>query len=193
MRKLAILVLAALCWPLVGALAQDAAHDAPKLKRFFGSYVGRAEETVIEGAAATIKELRDIDLVAKPDGKGGLALEWTNVTLVDGRRDVPGVKRRADELRLIPARDRGFYLARTPYDPFTESQPADFLAGDPLRWATVEGDQIRVHSLVVLDDGRYELQTYTRSLTPDGIDLEWRRLIDGEPVREMTGHAVRAD
>jgi hypothetical protein len=85
------------------------------------------------------------------------------------------------------------YLARAPYDPFTEREAADPLAGHPVRWATVEGDALRTYSLVVLDDGRYELQVYARTLTPEGIALDWRRVVDGETVRRMTGRTVRAD
>jgi hypothetical protein len=46
---------------------------------------------------------------------------------------------------------------------------------------------------VILDDGRYELQAYTRSITTEGLALEWHRVVDGERVRHMTGKAVRAD
>ncbi len=160
------------------------------LQRFLGTYVGRAEEA---GLAAGPGEERDIDLVIKPEGKEGLALSWTNVTLVDGRRDLPGVRRRADEAHLVPAPGRQFYLARAAYDPFAEKRPPDLLAGDPLRWATIGERDIKAYSLVILDDGRYELQAYTRSITAEGLALEWHRVVDGELVRHMTGKAVRAD
>ena len=55
-----------------------------------------------------------------------------------------------------------------------------------------EGD-IKVYSLVILDDGRYELQAYTRATTEEGMALEWKRIVDGKGVRHMTGKAVRAD
>jgi hypothetical protein len=184
------------CWPplLVVALALLAAPAAlaGELDRFFGSYVGRAEE----GGGGRPGELRDVDLVIAPEGRGGLVVRWTNVTLVDGRRDVPGVRRRTDEVRLMPAGEGrpALYLARAPYDPFTERERPDPLAaGHPVRWATVEGDALRTYSLVVLDDGRYELQVYARTLTPEGIALDWRRIVDGETVRRMTGRTVRAD
>ena len=46
-------------------------------------------------------------------GEDGLLLTWTNVTLVNGRRDVPGVQRRTDEMWLVPAPGRGFYHGDT--------------------------------------------------------------------------------
>lgn len=163
---------------------------AADLKRFLGTFVGRAQEA---GSTAGPREERDIDLVIGPEGKSGLALSWTNVTLVEGRRDVPGVKRRADEIRLVPAPGREFYLARGAYDPFSEKRAPDLLAGDALRWATISDREIKVYSLEILDDGRYELQAYTRSITGDGLALEWHRTVDGERIRHMMGKLVRAD
>jgi hypothetical protein len=159
-------------------------------KRFFGTFVGRALES---GPDNSPRQERDIDLVVRPEGKEGIALNWTNVTLVNGKRDVPGVKRRADEVRLVPAPNRQFFLARAAYDPFAEKRSPNVLAGDPLRWATVGQDDIKVYSLVVLDDGRYELQAYTRATTEEGMELEWQRIVDGRRLRHMTGKAVRAD
>jgi hypothetical protein len=160
------------------------------LGRFVGTYVGVAEETDTDPPS---RRQRDIDLVISAEAHGGLQIAWSDVTLVDGRRDVPGVERRVDQVRLVPAADRDFYLAREAYDPFTERHPPNPLGGDPLRWATVAGDSLRVYSLVILDDARYELQTYDRTLTPDGLRLDWQRTVDGEVVRRATGHAVRAE
>ena len=88
---------------VIVAAAAAAAFLAPAqgadFKRFFGTFVGRALEA---GSDNSPREERDIDLVVRPEGKVGIALSWTNVTLVNGRRDVPGVKRRADEVRLAP-------------------------------------------------------------------------------------------
>ena len=161
------------------------------LERFFGSYVGLAEETAPDGQ---VKARREIDVDVGASGRDGVSVTWTNVTLVDGRRDVPGVRRRVDEVLLAPASPgRDLYTARAPYDPFSERHPPDAIAGEPLRWARIEGDTLRTYSVVILDDGRYELQTYDRRLTREGLDLGWRRVVDGETVRRMTGRAVRAD
>ena len=46
---------------------------------------------------------------------------------------------------------------------------------------------------MILDDGRYELQAYTRATTEEGMELEWQRIVDGRRLRHMTGKAVRAD
>ena len=183
-RRVAVALAAGLA---LGGTALAAAPGG--LERFAGTYVGVADET---GAEDPSRSRRDIDLVISLEAYGALRIAWSNVTLVNGRRDVPGVERRVDEVRLVPAPDRDFYLARQAYDPFTERRQPDPLGGDALRWATVTGDTLRTYSLAILDDGTYELQTYDRTLTPDGIRLDWRRSVDGQVVRQATGHAVRA-
>ena len=170
-------------------LAGTALAAPSGLERFVGTYVGVADEI---GPDDPSRSRRDIDLVIGPEDRGGLRVTWSNVTLVNGRRDVPGVERHVDEVRLVPAPDRDFYLARQAYDPFTERRTTDLLGGDALRWATVTGDTLRTYSFAILDDGTYELQTYDRTLTADGIRLDWRRTVDGQVVRQATGHAVRA-
>jgi hypothetical protein len=124
---------------------------------------------------------------------GGLRITWTNVTLVNGRRDVPGVKRRSDQVTLKPANDRNFYLAAVGYDPFKTEHEADPTRGDPLRWAVRDGDALNVYSFMILEDGRYELQAYQRRRTAEGLDLAFERVVDGTVVRRMSGRAVRAD
>lgn len=155
-----------------------------------GTYVGRAHDVDLSTGE---KLERDIDIVIEPVEGGGLRITWTNVTLVDGRRDVPGVKRRSDEMLLTPAPDRDFFLAGTGYDPFQAKQEVDPLRGDPLRWGVRNGNTVEAYSFAILEDGRYELQTYERRLTEEGLELRFERVDDGAVTRKMTGHAVRAE
>ena len=75
--------LLALFW-LLPAAALGAAPD--DLKPFFGSYVGVA--TVEEIKTGEVGQ-RDMDIVIQPYHEGGFRIDWINVTLVDGRRDLP--------------------------------------------------------------------------------------------------------
>jgi hypothetical protein len=155
-----------------------------------GAYVGRAHDVDLRTGE---KLERDIDIVIEPVEGGGLRVTWTNVTLVDGRRDVPGVKRRSDEMLLTPAPDRDFFLAGTGYDPFQAKQEVDPHRGDALRWGVRNGNTVVAYSFAILEDGRYELQTYERRLVEDRLALSFERVVDGTVTRKMTGHAVRAE
>jgi hypothetical protein len=175
MRVLALLVL---LLPLPAASAA--------LEDFFGSYVGEAE--VDENG---VVERRHMDIVIAPHGRHGFRISWINVTLVDGRRDLPGVRRRVEEVIFQP--EGGLFVAAEPATPFRTREAYEPLRGDPVRWAELHGDRLLVHSFVVLDDGRYELQTYIRELTDAGLDLVFERILDGEVVRRISGRTVRAD
>lgn len=89
----------------VAALAIVAVSDpaaAEDLSRFFGTYVGRA---TAENLVTGVREERDIDIVIAPFGDDGLRIDWTTVGLVDGRRDVPGVRRWAQTASFKPSPD----------------------------------------------------------------------------------------
>jgi hypothetical protein len=174
----------------VALAAQAAQAGPPETAALIGIFVGRAADDTTVGDR---QEQRDIVMEIANYRQHGLRVSWNNVTLVDGRRDVPGVKFRRDELVLAPAPGRGFFLAGVGYDPFTERKEPDALAGDALRWGVVSGESLRLYAFTILDDGTYELQTTVRSPEDDGVRLEFERIVDGEVRRRMIGHAVRAD
>jgi hypothetical protein len=164
--------------------------EPPGAEQLIGTFVGKAADDLAGGEK---REQRDIVMEIEPYRDHGLRLRWNNVTLVDGRRDVPGVQFRRDEILLSPAPDRAFFLAGIGYDPFAEKKAPDPLAGDPLRWGAVAGEALDIYSFMILEDGTYELQISSRRPERDGIRLEFERVVDGELVRRMTGHAVRAE
>jgi hypothetical protein len=168
----------------------SAAAEPPGTKELVGTFVGRAQDDPAVGGR---HEQRDIVMEIAPYQEHGLRLRWNNVTLVDGRRDVPGVKFRRDEMLLIPAPERSFFLAAVGYDPFAEKKQPDVMRGDPLRWGVVAGEALDVFTFSILEDGTYELQASRRHPAGDGVRLDFERIVDGELVRHMTGHAVRAD
>jgi len=178
------IALACLAW-LLGAWPAAAAP----LDAFFGSYVGVAE---VKNAFGEVVEQRDMDIVISPFRRGGFRVRWVNVTLVDGRRDLPGVERRVAEVVFEPRDGAEFFTEGHIIDPFTSREEIAPLAGDPVRWAKLDDDGLHVFSFVVLPDGSYELHTYTRRLTDIGLDLFFERVVDGVMVRRIEGHTVRA-
>ena len=59
--------------------------------------------------------------------------------------------------------------------------------GDPFVWATIKGDTLTVYALLITEAGGYELQTYARTLTADGMRLSFTRLRDGQQLKAITG------
>lgn len=163
---------------------------ADPLQPFYGSYVGSAEVVdLVTGETGR----RDLDIVIEPDDQSGFRLHWVSVALVDGRRDVPGVERRVQSVLFGPAEDGEFFVETEEESPFRERGETLPMRGDPVRWAYLEDDTLHVATFVVLEDGRYELQLYERSLTPNGLDIEFQRLVDGQLLTRIAGRTVRAD
>jgi hypothetical protein len=179
---------------LLGALATPlpalTADPAPALKPMLGVYLGRATVKDLDTQAT---EERDIDVEVTAFDRDGFRIRWVNVTLVDGRRNLPGVKRRVSELTFKPAKGRNFFVEVPQANVFAEREEVQPMGGDPVRWAVQDAAGLHVHSFAVLGDGRYELQTYSRKRTASGIDLHYERVVDGKLVRTIDGQAVRVE
>jgi hypothetical protein len=167
-----------------------AADPAPPLKPMMGVYLGRATVTDLDTRET---EERDIDVEVTPYDRDGFRIRWVNVTLVDGRRNVPGVKRRVSELTFKPAKGRGFFVEVPQRNVFAEREEVQAMGGDPVRWAVHDAAGLHVYSFLIQGDGRYELQTYSRRRTATGIDLHYERVVDGRLVRTIDGQAVRVE
>ena len=173
------------------AFAAPAAWAAASLEPFFGTYVGVAEVKDFRGGGAVRQ--RDMDIVIEPYKQGGFRIHWVNVALVDGKRAAPGVERRVQTVLFEPAEDRGFFVEVAESSPFRERGETHPMRGDPVRWASLDEEGLHVYSFLVLEDGRYELQVYDRTLTDIGLDIRFQRIVDGEVVREITGTTARAN
>lgn len=167
-----------------------AADALPPLKEMMGVYLGRATAKEHDTGAT---EERDIDVEVTPFDRDGFRIRWVNVTLVDGRRNLPGVKRRVSELTFKPAKGRNFFVEVPQPNVFAEREEVQPLGGDPVRWAVQDAAGLHVHSFVILGDGRYELQTYSRKRTDTGIVLHYERVVDGKLVRTIDGQAVKVE
>ena len=171
-------------------LASPAGARATSLDPLFGTYVGVAE---FEDIAKGDVRQRDMDIVIEPYKQGGFRVQWVNVTLVDGKRNVPGVERRVQTVLFEPAQDRGFFVEAAESNPFREREQTRPMRGDPVRWASLDDQGLHVYSFVVLGDGRYELQVYDRALTDIGLDIRFQRIVDGAVTRQVTGTTARAN
>ncbi len=161
---------------------------AQEVDPFIGTYVGTAQ---VLGPDGEITEIRDMDITITEERGGGFQITWINVTLIDGRRDVVGVRRRVDEVALEPADRDGVYLEKTRRSLFERRQSVDAIAGDPVRWGRIDGNRLGIFSLVLMEDGGYSLQSYERILTEDGMDIEFTRVEDGAVTRRIVGRTVR--
>jgi len=178
---------ACLAWVILWFVPPGLAEDGSQLAPFFGVYVGQAE--VFDGNG-DLREVRDLDVSIVPEKLGGFRVEGISVRLVDGRRDVGGVKRWMFDSRF--ERDKeGRLIESTRSSLFARKESVDLLSGTALRWARVEDDVLSVYSMAILENGRYELQIYERRLTELGLDISFRRLVDEELQTYAEGTTIR--
>lgn len=182
----------ALLMLLLLAFAPQAAAAEPleqSASVFTGIYVGVAADVPMDGGPS---ERRDIEIAIRAAERGVLEIDSVNVTRVGDRRDVPGVRYAATAVRLAP-RSPGFYIESRRRDPFGTDDPVEPMRGDALRWAVLDERGLTSLSFGVLEDGRYELQEVLRRRVPDGLEIEYRRIVDGVVVRRMVGFAVKVE
>lgn len=170
------------------ALAGRPARAEGPLEAVFGVFVGVAR--VEDGYGRTIEQ-RDLDLTIAPFRRTGFRLRTISVTLVDGRRDLPGVVRRESEGLFVPARGRPYFVEFRDPSPFRPREELQPMAGDPVRWAVADADGLHVYAFVLLEDGRYELQVTHRRPSADGLELAFARIVEGVVERRVVGRAVR--
>ncbi|HEX4884249.1 MAG TPA: hypothetical protein VFX05_08935 [Casimicrobiaceae bacterium] len=182
--------LATIVAALVLAAPAAGQGTALPLKDLMGVYLGRA---TVRDTETNQTETRDIDVEMTPFDRNGFRIRWINVTLVDGKRNVPGVKRRVSELAFRPAKGRNFYVEAPEVNVFAEREESEPMGGDPVRWAVRDANGLHVYSFSILDDGRYELQSYTRRRVGDGIELRYERVVDGKLLRSIEGRAVKLE
>ena len=158
------------------------AVDRP-LEDFFGQYAG---QTISEAGAGLAE--RDLNVTIRPWKKGkGFTLEWTTVI-----RSADETRRQSHSINFQPSARPGIYGAAMRSDMFGGQGALDPLKGDPYVWARIDEDTLTVHSLLITEEGGYEMQVFDRTLMPEGgMRLTFSRLRDGQPLKVIHGTLQR--
>lgn len=153
-------------------------HSAePDIAAFFGEYEGEA----VTDHDGEIKK-RDLRVKISPNNNG-FTVNWISVT----KRSDGKLKRKEYSIDFHPTRRGGIYRSGERRDLFGNPVPLDPMQGDPYVWARVHENTLTVYALHVLEDGGYEMQTYARTRIPEGLDLRYSRVRDGEILRTVNG------
>jgi hypothetical protein len=97
------------------------------------------------------------------------------------------------ELAFRPAKGGKFFVEAPTVSLFAEREEVAPMGGDPVRWAVLDAGGLHVYAFFLLDDGRYELQTYTRRRSGNAIELHYERVVDGKLTRTIDGRAVKVE
>lgn len=162
------------------AWTSGAAAENIPLKSFFGKYRGSAVSETDEAKKLDFA-LRDLDVTIAPRGDG-FEITWVSV-----QRPVPGtgskVTKHNNTIVFLAPNDNGV---------FKPEQQGDPLAGGRMAWSRIENRTLFTHVLTIGERGAYELQSYARTLTPEGdMKLLFTRYRDNERVRQVSGTLKR--
>lgn len=160
---------------LLLTLAHPVAHAETSFERFFGSYRGESM-SIPEGEVAK----RNISVAIKP-AKNGFVVDWeAEISKVGDRSKQKGLS-----ITLIPTKRKNIYRSAMRRDVFGHVAPMNPLKGDPLIWAKTAGDTLTVYVIRVTESGAQDLRIYRRSLIPQGMESEFVRFHDSEPIKRI--------
>ena len=151
------------------------ASAAADFERFTGNYSGSAQ---IESDGATSR--RDMSVIIKTTDDG-FQVKWKSIShKTDGR-----IKEKEYTIGFLPTRRDGIYSSAMGVNLFGNPVPLDPMKGDPYVWGRISGDTLTVFSLLIDNNGGYEMQEYNRTLTEGGLNLEYERIRNGEKLKSI--------
>ncbi len=183
-RWLIAAILLSVIAPLPAA-AQSAAAQSTRspnlpLTAFYGKFSGSGIAHT-EDSAYFSTTLRDLDIEIRPEGNG-FKITWTTLLRQGGAVGKPETRRRSTTRTFRPTAAPNVFHAAGAGNP---------LDGKELSWARLEGTSLIVHTMAVDPDGRYVIQSYTRTLSAGGMDLVFVRIEEGETTRTVNGRLIR--
>ena len=168
------------------SLAGTAAHGAG-IEDFFGSWRG----TEVSAPPGVDFQADDLGVTIEPY-EGGFQMRWTTLDRADA-----GFGPQPAEASFSETERPGVYE----YDPgggslltslFAAPATGNPLEGETLLWARLEEAALVLYSLSIDPDGGFDLNRYARTLSDDGMVVNYQRRIEGrEPIR-IEGRLERA-
>jgi hypothetical protein len=179
---LAIIALAGAAAPVVAqprTVPSQSGRDLP-IAAFFGRFTGSGIAAGEDADYLGVTQ-RDLDVTFQAQGSGFTAT-WTTVLRQGGTPGNPNVRRRENTLTFAPLGRPGLFRANESGDP---------TAGQALIWARIRGSTLYIYEINMIEDGRWDVQTYARTVSGAGMQLEYTRILDNERRRIVRGRMVK--
>lgn len=167
MRTLMIVLVA---WLLVSPASAGQEELKPFVGTWGGSAVAKNRDSKYFGVGTRASS---ITIAAEGDG---FVIKWT--TSKGGNT----AKAKTATLHFVPAARKNVYKATV------SGEPAD---GKPYIWASVENKTMTLYILAVNAKGGYDLSIYERKVDGGEMEIRFRRLRDGAPMRIVAGTLKR--
>ena len=151
-----------------------------KLAGFFGTFKGNGVSENRDSLYFGVT-VRDLDVIIEPVGQG-FTIEWTTVIRRGGDPKNPKVRQKSQRMTFAPTGKGNVYRAADNGDP---------LSGQTYAWAYIRDTSLVIHIMSIDAKGAYEMQSYTRTLVPTGMEFVFERTRNDEPVRTVKGRLVK--
>lgn len=166
---------------MLGFAVAQPAMAAQDIEQFIGEYVGQTTFTD-EG----VEYQRDLG-VSISQTKQGFKVIWNTTT----HKPSGEIKTKTHDIEFVSTKRENIYSSAMRTNVFGGRTALDPMEGDPYVWARITDDTLSVYALLVTEEGGYEMQVYDRTLTPDGLDLRFSRIRDGENLRLIEARLKR--
>ena len=143
---------------------------------FSGSGIAENSDSLYFGVT-----VRDLDVTIGPEGNG-FYVEWISIIRGGGDPAAPNVRERNSRMSFELSARPGIFRALNTGSPLT---------GEVLAWASIANTTLTVHIMAIRDDGGYEINTYSRTLSGTGMDLNFTSRRNGESIRTVEGRLVK--
>ncbi len=175
-----------------GLLLAAPAWAQNPIERFFGNFVGAG---TAERPGETTIEQRDMDVSIAAYKGTGFTIKWITVIRgPQGERAGADVRRREIEDDFVLSENlENIFILAPKGGMFTRAKLPNPLEGDPMRWASVDGDTLTIYSLGIAPRGGAELQIYHRTLTETGLKTHFLRMEDEVVVVRVDGELTRIE
>ncbi len=148
---------------------------AAEIDPFIGNYSGSAD---IESGEELSRRDMSVDISKT---KAGFEISWTSTAYkTDGR-----IKEKEYSVEFVPTLRVGIFSSAMRTNVFGKAVPLNPMNGEPFVWGRVSGNTLTVFSLLIGEDGGYEMQEYNRTLASGGLDLNYQRIRNGEKLKSI--------
>ncbi len=163
----------------IGLAPAADAKDA-SIKAFYGTYQGSGIANSKDSLYFGIT-MRDMDVAIHAKGDGFI-VEWTTVLRQGGTPQNPDVRRKASSITFVPTENPRRFASVDRTDPYSDVG---------MSWARLKGNTLSVFVLTISAEGKYNLQSYARTISGTGMELRFQRIKDGDQSRAVKGKLVK--
>ncbi len=161
--------------------ASSAARADISLKAFEGLWEGNATSETESSTVfpLTVREM-DVEIRVKEDNS--FIINWRTLQREKGDPSQPDAVLKETTRKFIP---------KTPGRVWKMAVTEDIYDGGTVSWAVLDTQALTIYSMILRDDGGFDMQIYRRTLTGLNMKLDFTALRNGAVRRTVSGTLIK--